>query len=215
MKIKMQLSPSFNRSLLALSLGCALACLPAAVRAQDAPDATTPAADASAPAAAPTGSDKFSAGDKAIVTKFANGNEGEVELAKIALTNAESQDVKDFAQKMIDDHGKANQDLTAVASAHGTELKPELDAKEKALSKTMMAEKGTKFDKAYVKHAVADHTEDVAEYKKAQKSLKDKDLLAYDEKTLPTVEEHLKMAKDMESKMGVGETKSVKKSKKG
>ena len=115
---------------------------------------------------------------------------------------------------MIDDHGKSNQDLMTVASAHGLELKPELNAKEKALSKTMMDEKGAKFDKAYVKHAVTDHTEDVAEYKKAQKTLKSKDLVAYDEKTLPIVEEHLKMAKDMESKMSGGEEKSAKKSKK-
>ena len=203
-----------NRSLLALALGCTLASLPMSVRAQDTPASAepTPAAADAMPATTTANSKKessatvtgakLSTADKDALHKMANGNLGEVQLAKLALTNSESQDVKDFAQKMIDDHGKANEDLIAIGKAHGTDYTPKLSSTETLTFDKMRALKGSTFDANYIKHAVADHTDDVKEYQKDAKTVKDADLLAYVEKTTPIVEDHLKMAKDIQSKMG-------------
>ena len=57
--------------------------------------------------------------------------------------------------------------------------------------------KGSTFDSAYIKHAVADHETDVKEYQKAKKTAKNPELVAYIDKTLPIIEGHLKMAKEL------------------
>ena len=57
--------------------------------------------------------------------------------------------------------------------------------------------KGSVFDGAYIKHAVADHETDVKEYQKAKKTAKNPELVAYIDKTLPIIEGHLKMAKEL------------------
>ena len=123
-------------------------------------------------------------------------------MAELALKNAESQDVKDFAQMMIKDHSQANDDLAVVARNHNITFPPDAPEKEKALGKKMLDVKGEAFDKAYIMHAVKDHTKDVADYKKAGTEVKDKALVEYVDKTTgPIVEGHLKAAKDIEAKM--------------
>ena len=115
---------------------------------------------------------------------------------------------------MVEEHGKANEELIAVANAHGMDLKPELTQEEHATYNRMKQMKGTNFDGMYAKHAVADHQDDVKEYQKDVKTIKDKDLLAYAQKTLPIVEGHLKMAQGLKGEARVsGEAKSAKKHK--
>lgn len=219
----------FNRTVLALSFGCALATLPVSVRAQDDPSAlATPTGpsdtkeDAHSTVASTTGKDvpkvsadkKFTESDKVIARKFANGNFGEITEGELALKNAESPEIKEFAQKMIDEHGKANQELIAIANAHGMDLKPELTDEEKAAHNKMLLLKGTNFDGQYAKHAVADHQDDVKEYKKDVTKIKDKELLAYAQKTLPIVEEHEKMAQGLKGAASIGgEAKAAKQKK--
>jgi putative membrane protein len=60
---------------------------------------------------------------------------------------------------------------------------------------------GKNFDKDYMDHMVKDHDEDVAEFKKAIQNAKNADLKAFAAKTLPVIEEHLKMAKEIQSSM--------------
>ena len=60
----------------------------------------------------------------------------------------------------------------------------------------MTSLKGTAFDTAYAKHAVVDHEKDLKEYKRRKAKVKDKELLAYVDKTEPIIDGHLKMAKD-------------------
>ena len=215
--MKIQTTPLATRSLFALGLGCTLAILPLqGVSAQE----TKPTADTtpmpSDPGMAPSSNvgnpvqagatpiepkhvkDNLTLHEKEFMRTAAEGNLAEVELAQLALKNGESAQVKEFAQKMIDDHGKANEELETMAQNKGLlNFKPELNSADKALYAQMGTMKGTAFDTAYIKHAVADHETDVKEYEKAEKGLKDADLKAYDTKTLPIIEEHLKMAKEL------------------
>ena len=61
---------------------------------------------------------------------------------------------------------------------------------------------GAAFDQAYMKAMVSDHVEDVNEFKTESKSGKDADVKAWAAKTLPTLEEHLKMARDTNGAVG-------------
>ena len=218
--MKTQTLPSLTHSLFALGLGCSLAVLPLQVgSAQESqPTAVTtprPSDPGSVPSTNPGQpvqedetrptepkhvKNNLTLAEKEFMRKAAGGNLAEVQMAQLALKNGESAQVKEFAQKMIDDHGMANKQLEQIAQDKGVlNFKPTLSEEDAALYARMGSMTGSAFDTAYIKHAVADHETDVKEYKTEEKKLKDADLKAYDEKTLPIIEGHLKMAKEMQA----------------
>jgi putative membrane protein len=124
----------------------------------------------------------------------------EVEHGKLAAQNAASGEVKQFGQRMVDDHGKANTELKGLASQKNVTLPAELDAKHKAMHDKLSKLNGAAFDGAYMAHMATAHKEAVALFQREAKSGSDADLRAFAEKTLPTLQEHLKMAQDLSAK---------------
>ena len=125
----------------------------------------------------------------------------EVELGKVAVQNAQNDKVKQFGQRMIDDHGKAAEELKTVAAKDNITLPTELNAKDKAMVEKFRAMSGAAFDKAYMRDMVKDHQEDVAEFQKEASSGMNTDLKDWAGKTLPTLQDHLKMAKEDNSSL--------------
>lgn len=164
------------------------------VVAQDKPAAPVAPAPA-APAAGQAGG-QLAAADQAFVKKAAIGNMAEVKLGEMVRDKASAQEVKDFANKMVTDHGQAQKDLEAVATAKGVQLPADLDAKHKELADKLGKLSGAELDKAYMSEMLKDHKKDVAEYESASKSIKDPDLKGYVDKTLPVLKEHLKLAQE-------------------
>jgi putative membrane protein len=142
--------------------------------------------------------------DKKFVENAAAGGIAEVNLGKFATEKASNQEVKDFGQKMVDDHTKANQDLMDFAKSKGVDLK---DGEEKGTkqaqnqSAKLGKKQGADFDKEYMDLMVKDHEKDVKEFEDASKDAQDADLKAWAAKTLPTLQMHLQMAKDIQGKV--------------
>ena len=132
------------------------------------------------------------------VEKAARAGMAEVEAGKLAAAQAKRDDVRAFGKEMIADHGKANDELKGIATQKGITLPDKTDSKHlKALTK-LSGLSGDKFDKQYLKTAgLDDHTDAQKLFKDGAKDLKDPDLKAFAQKTLPTVEHHLQMVKDM------------------
>ena len=147
------------------------------------------------------------AADEAFVMKVAKGSMAEVELGKLAVEKASSGAVKQFGQRMVDDHSKANEELKALAQSKNISLSPEIGPDEKALRDRLMKLSGAAFDQAYMKAMVSDHVKDVNEFRIESKSGKDPDVKAWAAKTLPTLEEHLKMARDTSGAVGTSGNK--------
>jgi putative membrane protein len=143
-------------------------------------------------------------GDSEFVTKAAQGGMEEVELGQLASSNAASADVKQFGQRMVTDHGKANEELKSIAQKSGDSVPSGLSKKQESDKARLSKLNGAEFDKAYMKMMVSDHKEDVAEFEKEAKSGKDSDVKAFASKTLPTLKEHLQMAEQVESKVASG-----------
>jgi putative membrane protein len=171
---------------------------------------TTPATSGKtgqAGAGAPTTSGQGAAtkgADAAFVHEAAIGGMAEVELGRVATQNASSDDVKQFGQRMVDDHGKAGDELKGLASKKNLTLPTGLDQKHQALRDRLAKLKGAAFDKAYMSEMVSDHQKDVAAFQREAKSGSDPDVKAWAQKTLPTLQEHLKMARDVSSKAAAG-----------
>src|SRR5215831_12149529 len=70
---------------------------------------------------------------KSFAMKAADGGMAEVELGRLAVQKAGSDRVKQFGQKMVDDHSKANDALKAAADREGIQLPAETGAKNKKL----------------------------------------------------------------------------------
>lgn len=140
--------------------------------------------------------------DKDFVTTAGKGGKAEVELAQDAVTHAQNADVKSFAQKLVDDHTKANGELEQYATGHGVTIPSEMEGKAKEAKERLAKLTGKSFDQAFVKQMVEDHTSTIKAFEDESKNGTDADLKAWVDKTLPTLREHLKMAQDLEKKLG-------------
>lgn len=139
--------------------------------------------------------------DQTFMTKAAQGGIAEVALGKLAKDHAENQAVKDFGQKMVDDHSKANDELKSIASKKNVTLPTDLDAKDKATYDRLSKLNGAAFDKAYMRDMVTDHRKDVAEFQRESNKGKDSDVKSWAAKTLPTLQEHLRLAENADKKV--------------
>jgi putative membrane protein len=139
--------------------------------------------------------------DKDFVMKAAQGGMAEVMLGQMASSKGTSPDVKNFGNRMVSDHGKANDELKQLAQNKGMALPADVDADSKKMSDKLSKASGADFDKQYISGMVDDHEKDVKEFEKESKDAKDPDLKAWASKTLPTLQDHLKMAKDTKAKL--------------
>jgi putative membrane protein len=145
------------------------------------------------------GSAKMSS-DQKFATEAAIGGMEEVQLGQLAAQKGASDEVRQFGQRMVDDHSKANQDLTQVASGKGWTLPTALDAKAQGDVQKLTALSGDKFDKEYVDLMLKDHKKDVGEFQKESTSGTDPDIKSFASRTLPTLQEHLQMIQRIHDK---------------
>lgn len=158
---------------------------------------------ATAFAASPT-----DAKDKAFLKKAAGGGMAEVAFAKIALDKSQNEDVRKFAQMMIDDHTKLNESMKPVADQLG--VQPPMEAPKDAQKKAEMLKKlnGDAFDKAYIKAMVEDHHKDLAEFKQEEQATQNDELKSKVTDGRKTIEEHTERIDEIAKKNGVATPKS-------
>ena len=167
------------------------------------------------------GAAKLSQSDERMVKQIAEANLAEISAGKIAQDKAQSEEVKSFAKKMVDDHTKALDDLKQLAQAKGVTLPTEPDKQHMAMEKKLQALSGEKFDKQYMQQAGdRAHKGTHRLLQRASSRAEDSDLKNYASKVIATVEGHQQMAKETtrnlkstaEGKSESGKTKSGKES---
>lgn len=144
----------------------------------------------------PTTAGSLGAVDRKFIDNAAIGGMAEVTLGKMAEEKASSDGVKQFAARMVEDHGKANAELVQLTKAKGVTPPSELDKRHQHAADQMGKLSGSKFDQAYMKAMVADHQETVTLFKKQASTGANAEVKDWAAKTLPTLQEHLKMAQD-------------------
>lgn len=141
-------------------------------------------------------------GDHAFVTKLAGVNMAEVELGTLAKTKSSNREVKAFAQRMIDDHTKAGNQLKAVANKKHFTVPTALPPDAVALKDKLSGMSGTAFDKAYIDEMVKGHGEVLAEVKTEAQSGTDPDVKAWARKASSTIQAHLTHAQNQQRELG-------------
>lgn len=135
------------------------------------------------------------------------GNKAEVQLGELAQKKASSSKVKEFGQMMIDDHGQANEELTALAESQNIQLPDTLSSEIKKNMQSLKNKSGKQFDQAYMEMMVKDHKKDVEFYQQACAELENTELKNYATSTLPTLQKHLKRAQEINQTMQGAEAK--------
>jgi putative membrane protein len=125
------------------------------------------------------------------VKKASVGNEFEVESSQLALQKSQDENIRHFAQQMIDDHGKAGEDLaTATSQANMEAPDSSLDKKHQKMLDKLNADSGTDFNKDYIKAQVKAHNEAVSLFKDYSKHGDNDSIKSFASTTLPTLQEH-------------------------
>lgn len=138
--------------------------------------------------------------DQNLMRDMAYSNLAEIEAGKIALSQSKNDQVRGFAQKMIDDHSQAQKDLEQLAQDKGVTLPTEPDNKHKAAAKKLSALEDDKFDKQYISQGgLSDHRNTHRLLERAQNRASDPDLKALATKMTPIVSQHLTMAQEVSS----------------
>ena len=135
------------------------------------------------------------------VRNAAEGNMAEVKLGELAQQKAQSPEVKKFAEKMVGDHTKAQEELKQIAEREHINFPTDVNRKDADTYRSLEKLSGPEFDKAYARTMVQDHTKDVTEFKKEVSSAPEGPAKQYAQQTLPTLESHLQEARQMQSQV--------------
>ena len=159
------------------------------------------AAGATSSVAGDTGVGAPVMGDKMFVKKAISGNYNEIDASKMALQKSQNDQVKQYAQKMIDDHQKMLDDLHALAGQENIKFKDEPTSEGKKMAAKLNGLSGGDFDKAYVTGMVKDHKEDVRDFQAEINSGKDQPTKDAAQKSLPVIQDHLQMIQGIQQSM--------------
>jgi putative membrane protein len=139
----------------------------------------------------------LSSADRQFMTKAAMMDMAEIQTGRLAVSQGASESVRQFGQRMIDDHTRTSQQLMQMASAAGFAPPQTLDAKHQAAADKLSRLTGAEFDRAYMKQMVKDHQEAVSLYQRQSTRGAMPDLRSFASATLPALQEHLTMARSM------------------
>jgi putative membrane protein len=136
--------------------------------------------------------------DAEFAVEAANGGMAEVALSKIAEEKATDSKIKAFAKQMVTDHSKANDELKALASSKNITLPSAPNEEKQKAAADLGGKSGADFDKAYISQMKKDHDKTVKLFEDAKKEVKDAELKAFIDKTLPVIKAHAEHVKSLD-----------------
>lgn len=151
-----------------------------------------------APAFASAATTTVSDQDKEFAVAAALGGKTEVATSKIALKKSSNDQLKSFAQEMVEDHGEANKKLMAIAKKQNIMLPAALDSEHQAEVDSLKKATGSDFDAKYTSIQEKEHSDAVTAFQKEIDTGTNTALVAFASKTLPTIQQHVQNLKKEE-----------------
>lgn len=143
--------------------------------------------------------------DQQFLQKAFVGNVKEIVLGNIAVKQAKSEEVRDFGERMIKAHSKANQKVVALLKEHKADLdESKLKMELKKAVEKVATHQGEAFDKAYMQVMVMSHQKSLDMYQNQAQNGKQNEIVQYAKETLPSIRDHLQQAKQLAGKVGAG-----------
>lgn len=142
-----------------------------------------------------------SAVDRAFIKAAAQAGLAEVDLSRAVRDRLSSQDVKDFAQRMINDRGKNNIQLIVIAQRKSVTPPNQIDADHMNMRKALATLSGAELERRYMDIMVADYEKAVSLFDNQARQGQDPDIKKFAQDTLPTLREHLNSARMIDQRL--------------
>jgi putative membrane protein len=135
--------------------------------------------------------------DRMFVAKAMQGSMAEVQLGQMTLQKSNNPQVKEFAQRMIDDHTKLNEQMKPVAQQLGLTPPDQVSKGDRKTMAKLQALSGSAYDQAYIKDMVKDHKQDLNEFQMEASSGQDQTVKDAASQGSKVIAQHLQMAQQM------------------
>ncbi|HEY2038692.1 MAG TPA: DUF4142 domain-containing protein [Edaphobacter sp.] len=141
--------------------------------------------------------------DKMFVRNAVQGSLAEIELGKLAAGKGSSEDVKAFGQKMVEDHGKLNEEMGQLADSIGARMPKKMSKEQKSVYDKLNSLSGEEFDKEYIACMMKDHHADLREFRMEASSTNDPDVQEAVDKAARVIREHMVTIDKMARERGI------------
>lgn len=131
------------------------------------------------------------------VNQAASGGMLEVQSSKVALSQLRDPSVQNFAQMMVDDHQKANDELKQIAQKKGLSVPSDLQGQQRQMLDQLQGLPAGQLGAQFAQIQVQAHHKTIELFQRAVRDLQDPDLKEFAQKTLPTLQKHLDQAKQL------------------
>ena len=140
--------------------------------------------------------------DQQFLQRAARDGLAEVQLGQMAAERSTNPEVQRFGQRMASDHTKANQELMTLAQSKNISIPKDMDKHHQKTAEALAKKRGASFDRDYMRDMVTDHEKAVQLFTTEANEGSDADIKAFATKTLPTLQEHLHMARQLTQQQG-------------
>jgi putative membrane protein len=135
--------------------------------------------------------------DLPLIRELANGNLMEVSLGRMAQTKASNRAVRDFGERMVNDHSNMQQQLTSMASSNGASVRPALSTQQQLDMNHLQRLSGADFDRAYMEMMIRDHQDEVDRVESESQDNHSNPVQTLLNNSLPTLRQHLRLAQQV------------------
>ncbi|HEX5235350.1 MAG TPA: DUF4142 domain-containing protein [Silvibacterium sp.] len=135
--------------------------------------------------------------DKAFARKALEGGMAEVQLGQLASEKGSSEDVKQFGQKMVQDHTKMGDQIKPIAEQLGVQPPSHVSKKDQELIAKLQGMSGPEFDNAYTAAMVKDHKKDLSDFKQEAENTQNPQLKQAAQQGTQVITEHLQLAEQL------------------
>lgn len=153
-----------------------------------------------------SGMSAFSSTEKEFLSKSAQDSLLEFASAQLAVQKAQNAQVVDYALRLMDDHAQYNKQLMQLAREKQVEIPVTLDKKGRSQIKRLMRLQGSEFDRQYTQEAAKANQSDLKDLQRASTSIKDPDIQAFINQTLPVQQQHLQLSQELQTSSTSGAT---------
>jgi putative membrane protein len=141
--------------------------------------------------------------DRSFISTAAEANLAEIDMAKLVGQKSTDPAVKDFANRMITDHTQASQKLATVAETDGVKLPTEESAAERNKKSELQRLSGAQLNEAYLRSELQGHKETISAFENEIEHGQNQETKNYTEQTLPTLQDHIRIAEDVAGRLGL------------
>ena len=135
--------------------------------------------------------------DRMFVSKAMQGSIAEVQLAQLTLQKSSNDQVKQFAQRMIDDHTKLNEQMKPVAQQLGVKAPDQISKGDRKTIAKLQGLSGSAYDQAYIRDMVKDHKQDLSQFQTEASSGQDQTVKDAANQGSKVIVQHLQMAQQL------------------